>query len=50
LASGQHAAASPPISWLLAVVPATLIVVATLTAIPAHIGAHRSIAQILAAE
>ena len=36
--------------WLLADIPATLLVVAGLTAIPAHIGAHRSIAQTLAAE
>ena len=50
LAGGHAAAANPPILWLLAVIPGTLIVVAALTAIPAQNGAHRSIAQTLAAE
>ncbi len=48
--AGGHTAANPPTLWLLAVIPATLLVVAALTAIPVHIGAHRSIAQTLAAE
>ena len=45
-----HTRRNPPILWLLAVIPGTLLAVAALTAIPAQIGAHRSIAQTLAAE
>ena len=41
LAGGHVAQASPPVLWLLAVIPGTLIVVAALTAIPARIGANR---------
>jgi putative ABC transport system permease protein len=40
----------PPDWWLLAVVLGTLLVVAGLTAIPAHIGAHRPAAEILQPE
>jgi putative ABC transport system permease protein len=39
-----------PLWQLLAVVPATVLVVAALTAIPARIGARRPVAEILAAE
>jgi ABC-type lipoprotein release transport system permease subunit len=39
-----------PLWQLLAVVPATVLVVAGLTAIPARLGARRSVAEILAAE
>jgi len=38
---------TPPLLWLLAVIPGTLIVVALLTAIPARIGATRSPAEVL---
>ena len=40
----------PPLWQLLAVVPATVLVVAGLTAIPARIGARRPVAQTLASE
>jgi hypothetical protein len=40
----------PPISWLVAMVLATVVVVAMLTVIPARIGARRSVAEILQAE
>lgn len=45
-AAGGHDPA-PPLLWLLAVIPATLIVVALLTAIPARFGATRSPAEVL---
>jgi putative ABC transport system permease protein len=45
---GQYA--TPPILWLLAVIPATLIVVAALTAIPARISARRPVAEVLRSE
>ena len=41
---------NPPLWQLLAVVPATLLVVALLTTIPARIGARRPAAEILQAE
>ncbi len=47
LAGGHLQEASPPLWWLLAVIPGTLLVVALLTAIPARIGAARSPAEIL---
>ncbi len=49
LIGGAHRA-SPPVLWLVAVIPGTLLVVALLTAIPARIGAHRSIAEVLRTE
>jgi putative ABC transport system permease protein len=50
LAGGNLNDAMPPILWLLAVIPATLIAVAAVTAIPARIGARRPVAGILRAE
>jgi putative ABC transport system permease protein len=50
LAGGDLHEASPPLLWLLAVIPGTLIAVAALTAIPARIGARRSVAEVLRAE
>jgi putative ABC transport system permease protein len=50
LAGGHVDKASPPILWLLAVIPATLIAVAALTAIPARIGANRAVAEVLRSE
>jgi putative ABC transport system permease protein len=44
---GDLSRATPPILWLLAVIPGTLIVVALLTAIPARLGATRSPAEVL---
>jgi putative ABC transport system permease protein len=49
-AGGHEATTTLPILWPLAAIPATLIAVAALTAIPAHIGAHRPIAEILRSE
>lgn len=43
-------AANPPLWQLLAVVPATVLVVAALTAIPARLGARRPVAEILQSE
>jgi putative ABC transport system permease protein len=48
--AARGASASPPILSLLAVIPGTLIVVAALTAIPARIGAHRPVAEVLRSE
>jgi putative ABC transport system permease protein len=42
--------AVPPTSWLVAMVLGTVVVVAVLTAVPARIGARRSVAEILQAE
>ena len=50
LAGGQHTTATPPILSLLALIPATLIIIGALTAIPARIGTHRSIAETLQAD
>jgi putative ABC transport system permease protein len=50
LAGGNLNDAMPPILWLLAVIPATLIAVAAVTAIPARIGARRPVAGILRTE
>ncbi|MGN6872114.1 MAG: FtsX-like permease family protein [Solirubrobacteraceae bacterium] len=44
---GDLSNATPPVLWLLAVIPGTLIVVALLTAIPARLGATRSPAEVL---
>ena len=49
-AGGHSQAGSPPVLWLLAVIPGTLIVVALLTAIPASIGARRPVAEVLRSE
>jgi putative ABC transport system permease protein len=40
----------PPFWWLAAVVIGTAVVVAALTAVPARIGARRSVAVVLQAE
>jgi putative ABC transport system permease protein len=51
IAAGGHAAtATPPLLDLIALIPAILLAVSALTAIPAHISAQRSIAQTLATE
>ena len=49
LVGGAHRA-SPPLLWLVAVIPGTLLAVGLLTAIPARIGAHRSVAEVLRTE
>jgi putative ABC transport system permease protein len=50
LAGGNLNEAQPPLLWLLTVIPATLIAVAALTAIPARIGARRPVADVLRTE
>jgi len=50
VAGGHLRQGSPPILWLAAVIPATLIVVSVLTAIPARIGARRPVAEVLRAD
>ena len=50
LAGGHVSEASPPVPWLVAVIPGTLIAIAVLTAIPARIGARRSVAEVLRSE
>lgn len=50
LAGGNLSEANPPLLWLVAVVPGTLIAVAGLTLIPARVGAHRPIATVLRAQ
>jgi putative ABC transport system permease protein len=47
LAGGNLNEATPPLSWLLAVIPATLIAVATVTWMPARIGARQPVAESL---
>ncbi len=42
--------ANPPLWQLLAVIPATILTVAALTAIPVHLGSRRPLAQTLQAE
>ncbi len=49
-AAGNPNRANPPTLLLLAVIPATLIIVAALTAIPANIGARRPVAEVLRSE
>jgi putative ABC transport system permease protein len=44
---GDLSRSAPPILWLLAVIPGTLIVIAALTAVPARLGATRSPAEVL---
>ncbi len=48
-AGGNPTQSSPPILAMLAVIPATLVAIAILTAIPARIGAHRPVAEVLRA-
>jgi putative ABC transport system permease protein len=50
LAGGHLSEAKPPLPMLLAIIPGTLIAVAALTAIPARIGAHRPVADVLRAD
>ncbi|MBV9604720.1 MAG: ABC transporter permease [Solirubrobacterales bacterium] len=50
LTAGNPLNADPPIPLLLAVIPATLIAVAALTAIPARVGARRPVAEVLRSE
>jgi len=50
LAGGHLNEATPPLLWLLAVIPATLIAVAAVTWIPARIGSRRPVAEILRTE
>jgi putative ABC transport system permease protein len=50
LADPDSTTTLPPLWQLLAVVPATVLVVAALTAIPARIGARHSVADVLASE
>ena len=54
VSSVRHSAGSvittPPIWWLAAVVIGTVVVVAALTAVPARIGARRSVAVVLQTE
>jgi putative ABC transport system permease protein len=47
LTAGNPLNANAPVLALLAVIPATLIAVAVLTAIPARIGARRPVAEVL---
>jgi putative ABC transport system permease protein len=47
---GHELALVPPVWWLLAVLPGTLLVVGVLTAIPARIGARRPVALVLRSE
>jgi putative ABC transport system permease protein len=50
LADPDSTTTLPPVWQLIAVVPATVLVVAALTAIPARIGARRPAGEILQAE
>jgi putative ABC transport system permease protein len=49
-AGGNPTQSSPPILMMLAVIPATLLAIAILTAIPARIGANRPVAEVLRSE
>jgi ABC-type lipoprotein release transport system permease subunit len=49
-AGGNPTQSSPPILTMLAVIPATLLAIAILTAIPARIGANRPVAEVLRSE
>jgi putative ABC transport system permease protein len=49
-AGGHLGRSAPPILWLIAVIPGTLLVVAALTALPARIVATRPVADVLRAE
>jgi hypothetical protein len=50
VAGGSLTEAAPPLSWLLAVIPATLIAVAAVTWMPARSGARHPVAEILRTE
>ena len=50
IAGGHLNRAAPPTLSLIAVIPATLLTVAALTALPARIAANRSVADVLRAE
>jgi putative ABC transport system permease protein len=50
VAGGSLSEAVPPLSWLLAVIPATLIAVAIVTWMPARIGARHPVAETLRTE
>lgn len=50
LAGGHLDEAQPPLLWLLAVIPATLMAVGAVTATPARIGARRPVAEVLRTE
>lgn len=49
-AGGNPTQSSPPILAILAVIPATLLAIALLTAIPARLGANRPVAEVLRSE
>jgi putative ABC transport system permease protein len=49
-AGGDLGEAAPPLLWLLALIPATLIAVALVTSAPARIGARHPVAEILRTE
>jgi ABC-type antimicrobial peptide transport system permease subunit len=49
-AGGKPTQSSPPILMMLAVIPATLLAIAILTAVPARIGANRPVAEVLRSE
>jgi putative ABC transport system permease protein len=49
-AGGHLTEARPPILWLLAVIPLTLLAVAIATAVPARVSAGRPVAEVLRAE
>src|SRR5579859_5562349 len=49
-AGGNPTQSSPPILAMLAVIPATLLAIAILTAIPARLGANRPVAEVLRSE
>jgi ABC-type lipoprotein release transport system permease subunit len=49
-AGGNPTQSSPPILMMLAVIPATLLAIAILTAVPARIGANRPVAEVLRSE
>lgn len=46
-AGGESTTSTPPIGWLLAAIPATLIIVGALTAIPARIGTRQPVTEAL---
>jgi putative ABC transport system permease protein len=50
IAGGSLNESVPPLLWLLAVIPGTLLAVALVTAIPARIGARRPVAEVLRTE
>ncbi len=50
LAGGHLSEARPPVAWLIAVIPLTLLVVAGLTMPPARLSARRPVAEVLRAD